>query len=414
MTPRNEENKPEEREAQEARADVSWQEPGTNPRRGYGLWIAVMVVAVVLAVGIFLGIRSRARAEARLVSAANASTVVDVNVTHPKTGTGPLDLVLPADTQGYLDTPIYARVSGYILRWYTDIGAYVHTGQVLAVIAAPELDQQVEQAAGQVSTAKANLQIARITARRWENLIKENAVSQQETDQAASNLSASEAALRAAEANFERLKATQGFETVRAPFNGVITKRNIDVGSLIQAGDSGASQAELFHEDSIDRLRLFVPVPEAYAGDVKDGERVKVTADAYPNENFAGAIVRNASAINLATRTLNVEVDVRNPGHKLLPGQYAFVHLPLAAASTGLSLPANVLIFQAQGLRVGVVRNGRVHLVPVTIGRDYGATVEVVSGLSPTDEVILNPSDSITEGEPVRVESAAARLGAGA
>lgn len=387
-------------------------ESGSHHNRG--LWIVIVLCAVVLALGIFLGIRSRARTEARLASAANASTVMDVDVTHPQTSLGPLDLVLPADTQGYLDTPIYARVNGYILHWYTDIGAYVRKGQVLAVVAAPELDQQVRQAAGQVSTARANLQIAQITAHRWENLIRENAVSRQETDQAASNLSASEAALTAAEANLRQLQAMQGFETVRAPFNGVITKRNIDVGSLIQAGDSGATQAELFHEAAIDRLRLFVPVPEIYVSDIKDRERVKVTADAYPNERFVGIVVRNAGAINLATRTLNVEVDVRNRSHKLLPGQYAFVHLPLPATSGGLSLPANVLIFQAQGLRVGVVRGGRAHLVAVTIGRDYGATVEIVSGLTPADEVILDPSDSLTEGEPVRVVKTIASLGAGA
>lgn len=410
----NDENELGKCEGPEPRPGLPARKPDEAPRRSRGLWITVAVIAVILAAGIFAGIRSRSSAEANLASSASAGAIMDVEVTHPQANAGPLDLVLPADTQGFIDTPIYARVSGYVLHWYTDIGAYVHTGEVLAVIAAPELDQQVQQAAGQVSTARANLQIARITARRWENLSKENAVSRQETDQAASNLSASAASLTAAEASLRQLKAMQSFETVRAPFNGVITKRNVDVGSLIQAGDSGATQAELFHEASIDRLRLFVPVPEIYARDVKVRERVKVTADAYPNQNFEGAVVRSASAINLATRTLNVEVDVRNADHKLLPGQYTFVHLPLPSTSGGLSLPANVLIFQAQGLRVGVVRNGHVHLVPITIGRDYGATVEVISGLSPEDNVVLNPSDSLSEGESVRIVNASARPGAGA
>lgn len=361
----------------------------------------LLVLAVLVAVAV--GVHSRVRAESALASATSQSSVLDVAVTTPQQQVKPFALVLPADTQAYIDTPIYARTSGYIKAWYTDIGARVHKGQILAIIESPEVDQEVKQARSQLAAAEANLHIAKVTAERWQKLLAKNAVSRQQADQNESNLKASESMLAAAKANLGRLQQQQGFEKVYAPFSGVITQRNIDIGSLIEAGNSNTPQAQLFHLDAINRLRLYVPVPEVYASDVHRGDRIEVTADEYPNEKFYGTVVRNASAINLQTRTLNVEVDIENRDHRLLPGQYAFVHFMIPPSHGSMTLPSNTLLFRTRGLRVGVVRDGRVHLVPVQIGRDYGATLEIISGLQPQDRVIMNPPDSIAEGERVKI-----------
>jgi RND family efflux transporter MFP subunit len=371
---------------------------------GHGPIIAVIVVAVLIGALVAVGIHSRARAEETLVENTQQNSILAVAVTTPRPGAGPLEITLPANTEAYIDTPIYARTSGYLRRWYADIGTRVHRGEVLADIETPELDQQVQAAQADLATAQANLQIAQITAERWKKLLAKNAVSRQEADQATSDFSARQSALSSAQANVRRLQQLQGYEKVYAPFDGVITARNVDIGSLIQAGDSNSAGAELFHMDSIGKLRLFVPVPEVYASMVRNGERIEVTSDAAPNEKFFGTIVRDADAISISTRTLNVEVDVPNPDHKLLPGQYAFIHLPLPPSHASMTLPSNVLLFRSEGLRVGVVRNGHVQLVPVQIGHDYGATVEITSGLTPQDKVILNPSDSLAEGEPVQIE----------
>ncbi len=285
-----------------------------------------------------------------------------------------------------------------------DTGTRVHPGEVLADIEAPELDQQVQAAQADLATTLANLQIAQITAKRWKKLLAKNTVSRQEADQATSDFSARQSALSSAQANVRRLQQLQGYEKVYAPFDGVITARNVDIDLLIQAGDSDSPGAELFHMDPIGKLRLFVPAPEVYARAVRNGDRIEVTSDAAPNEKFFGRIFRDADAINISTRTLNVEVDVPNPEHKLLAGQYAFIHLPLPPSRASMTLPSNVLLFRSERLRVGVVRNGHVQLVPVQIGHDYGATVEITSGLTPQDQVILNPSDSLAQGEPVRIE----------
>lgn len=372
-------------------------------RLGRGVTIGGVLLALVLLVAIGFGVESRAKADASLAAATKESAVLDVAVTTPAQQTSSYALVLPADTQAYIDTPIYARTNGYLKKWYADIGTYVKKGQLLAVIESPEIDQEVVQARSDLATAKANQQMARITAERWKRLLAKNAVSQQETDQNESNLKTSQSALAAANANLGRLEQLQGFERVIAPFSGVITQRNVDIGSLIQAGNSNTPQAQLFHLDAINKLRLYVPVPEVYVSDIHNGDRVEVTADAYPNEKFYGTVTRNSEAINLETRTLNVEVDVENPAHKLLPGQYAFVHFMIPPAKSAMMLPSNTLLFRTHGLRVGVVSNGKVQLAPVTISHDYGAKVEIVSGLEPQEQVILNPPDSLAEGERVRV-----------
>ena len=376
----------------------------TDRKLGRGPLIFALAAALVLGLFVFAGIRSRVHAEDKLVSTTRQAAILSVAVTTPRQRSQPLEISLPANTQAYIDTPIYARTSGYLLHWYADIGAHVRKGEVLAEIQAPELDQQVDQARSELATAQANFQIAKITADRWSRLLAKNAVSRQEADQATSDFDARSSALASAQANLRRLQQLQSYEKVYAPFNGVITARNVDIGSLIQAGDSNAPQAQLFHMDATDKLRLFVPVPEVYASTVHDGDRVEVTSDADPNQKFYGTIVRNSDAIDISTRTLNVEVDVDNQNHKLLPGQYAFVHLLIPPSSASMTLPSNVLLFRSEGLRVGVVRNGRVQLVPVQIGHDYGASVEIISGLSPQDKVILNPSDSLAQGERVQIE----------
>ncbi|HEX3471759.1 MAG TPA: efflux RND transporter periplasmic adaptor subunit [Silvibacterium sp.] len=370
--------------------------------------IGVVIVALLLGIFIVIGIHSRVHAEEKLSSNAQQSLALSVAVTTPSQGAGPLEITLPANTQAYIDTPIYARTNGYLRKWYADIGTRVHRGQILAEIETPELDQQVEQAQSDLATARANQQIAQITAERWEKLLAKNAVSRQESDQATSDFSARQSALSSAQANLRRLEQLQGFEKIYAPFDGVITARNIDIGSLIQAGDSSSPRAELFHMASTDKLRLFVPVPEVYASAVRGGDPIMVTSDAAPNQKFTGTIVRNSDAIDIANRTLNVEVDVLNSDHKLLPGQYAFVHLPIPPSNSSMTLPSNALLFRAEGLRVGVVRHGRVELTPVEIGHDYGAKVEITAGLTPQDQVILNPSDSLAQGEPVQIEKGAA------
>ena len=327
-----------------------------------------------------------------------------VAVTSPVEGAAGQEIMLPANTQAFIDTPIYARTSGYLRKWYADIGTRVHSGQLLAEIETPELDQQVEQAQSDLAAAQANRQLAQITADRWTKLLVKNAVSKQETDQATSDLIARQSVLAAAQANVRRLQQLQGFEKVYAPFDGVITARNIDIGALIQAGDINSPKLELFHMASTDKLRLFVPVPEVYANEVHNGARVAVTSDAIPDAKFTGTIVRNSDSIDISNRTLNVEVDVINTERKLFPGQYAFIHLAIPPSNSSMTLPSNTLLFRKEGLRVGVVHDGRVQLAPVRVGQDYGAKVEIISGLAPADQVILNPPDSLAQGERVNVE----------
>ena len=371
---------------------------------GRGPIVVGVLAFLLLGILIALGIRTRVHAEDALASTAREDAVISVAVTTPAQGAAAQEITLPANTQAFIDTPIYARTSGYLRKWYADIGTRVHTGELLAEIETPELDQQVKQAQSELATAQANQQIAQITSERWTKLLAKNAVSKQETDQAMSDFRARQSALSAAEANVMRLQQLQAFEKIYAPFDGVITARNVDIGALIQAGDSNSPRAELFHVASTDKLRLFVPVPEVYANQVRTGSHIIVTSDAIPDARFTGTIVRNSDAIDVSSRTLNVEVDVVNTEHKLLPGQYAFIHLPIPPSASSMTLPSGALLFRGEGLRVGVVRDGRVRLVPVEVGHDYGAKVEITSGLAPHDQVILNPPDSLAEGERVNVE----------
>ena len=275
-------------------------------------------------------------------------------------------------------------------------------GQLLAEIETPEVDQQLQQARADLQTAQANLRQAEITADRWEALWKTNSVSKQETDVAVSAFHAMKATVDSNTSNVRRLEELQGFQKIYAPFDGVITARNTDIGALINSGASTPTQ-ELFHLAAINILRVFVAVPQLYAPAVRPGATASLTLDEFPGKTFSGTIARNSNSIDPASRTLLVEVDVDNRSGTLLPGAYVSVHLKLPQSVSSVTLPANTLLFRSEGLRVGVVRNGRAQLVPVTIGRDYGNSVEVVTGLQPTDPVIINPSDSLIDGTAVRV-----------
>ncbi len=375
------------------------------------LWIGLAFVVIVLAVVIYSGIHQRAASESALGSSTERAALPTVNVVQPTSEALSQEVVLPGNTQPFNDTPIYARTNGYLKHWYVDIGAHVKQGQLLAEIETPEIDQQLDQARADLKNAQANEQLAQTTAARWQNLLKTNSVSKQETDQAVSNLSAQQASVDSSAANVHRLEQLQSFEKVTAPFAGVITARNTDIGALINAG-AGSAPQELFHMAAVNTLRVYVAVPEVDTDAAQTGAKATLTLDEFPGEIFPGTIVRNSDSIDAASRTLNVEVDVDNTQGRIKTGAYAMVHLKRAptthtsAQSQALTIPSNTLLFRSEGLRVGVVRDGRAELVPVTIGRDFGATVEVVAGLQPTDRVIVNPSDSLTSGTPVEVGAA--------
>ena len=360
------------------------------------------VVCAGFAMLIYAGISSRMEAEKRLEGSVKSGAIPVVTVIHPKARSIAQEIELPGTTEAFTEAPIYARTSGYLQRWFFDIGAHVRRGQLLAEIETPELDQQLQQAEHDLRTAQANLQLAQVTADRWVSLLKKDVVSKQETDQAISDFNAKRAMVDSAEANVRRLQKLQEFERVYAPFDGVITARNTDIGALIQNGDNTGPK-ELFHLAAIDKLRVYISVPEVYETAVKSGEPVTLTLDAFPGETFDGTVVRNSSSIDLTSRTLNVEVDVDNPTGRVLPGAYAFVHLKVPASPGAVTIPTNTLLFRAEGLRVAVVRHARTKLVPITIGHDYGSIVEVTSGLTTGDAVVIDPSDSITDGSPVEM-----------
>jgi RND family efflux transporter MFP subunit len=385
-------------------------QPRSAPSKPSSPWLLAGLAAAVLILGtvIYSGIRERAHAETTLGVSTERAAVPTVNVVRPMSGAVSQEVVLPGNTQAFNDTPIYARTNGYLKRWYVDIGVHVKQGQLLAEIDTPEIDQQLEQARADLKNAQANEQLAQITAARWQNLLKTNSVSTQETDQTVSDLNARQASVDSMTANVHRLEQLQSFEKVYAPFAGVITARNTDVGALINAGAGGVPQ-ELFHMAAVNRLRVYVAVPELDSQAAQTGAKATLTLDEFPGEIFVGTIVRDSDSIDSASRTLNVEVDVDNAQDRIKTGAYALVHLKLPQAihtsAQSLTIPSNTLLFRSEGLRVGLVRSGRAKLVPITIGRDFGATVEVVAGLQSSDQVIVNPSDSLTSGSQVQVSA---------
>jgi RND family efflux transporter MFP subunit len=378
---------------------------GGPPRRSRRGPVIAAIAVVALIVGVYAGIRGRVNAETSLARTTEAAALPTVNIVHPLEGAPNEEVVLPGSTQAYTDTPIYARTSGYLKRWTYDIGAHVRQGDLLAEIDTPEVDEQLRQARADLATAEANMRLAEITSKRNEALLKSRSVATQDRDNAFAAYEASRAIVASKEADVARLERMQSYEKVYAPFDGIITARNTDTGALINAGAGSAAQ-ELFHLSSIDKIRVFVAVPESYSRAAHPGAAAAVTLDEYPGVSFHGTLVRTSNAIDPASRTLRVEVDVDNPDGKLLPGAYAFVHLSLTREIRSVTVPANTLMFRKEGLRVAVVRDGRADLVPVVIGRDYGDKVEIVSGLEPSDQVILDPSDSLLSGTAVHLADA--------
>jgi RND family efflux transporter MFP subunit len=377
-------------------------ETEAEPRLTRGTWIGMLVVAVIVAAVVIFGVLARRGSERTLEKETTASAIPSVNVVYPAPSTLSSEIALPGNTQAFTDTPIYSRTNGYLKSWYFDIGAHVRKGQLMAQIETPEVDQQLQVAQADLKSAQANLDLADTTSGRYQNLLKTNSVSKQETDVAMSDATAKKAAVDASMANVRRLEQLQSFEKVYAPFDGIVTARNTDIGRLISAGQNTTPQ-ELFHLAAIGKIRVYVAVPEAYSSAVKDGGKATLTLDEYPGRSFEGTIARNSNAIDQASRTLNVEVDVDNPKAELLPGAYVFVHFKVPEHAANLMIPSNTLLFRAEGLRVGIVRNGRVQLVPVKIGRDAGASVEIASGLTKDDAVILDPSDSLASGQEVEI-----------
>jgi RND family efflux transporter MFP subunit len=392
-------------------------EPGRNgngaqrPRKKGAITIAVALLVVA---GLLVhGLRTRAKAAEAVRAETDELAVPSVIVTHPQLESNQQEVVLPATVQPFTNAPIYAQVTGYLKNWYVDIGVHVRKGQLLAVIAAPTVDQQLQQAQGNLATAEANLRLSEITARRYTGLLKTDSVSQQATDTAVGGYQANKATVAADEASVRTLEAQQSFEKVYAPFDGVVTARNTDIGQLIDAGANGGPATELFVISAVRTLRVYVNVPQIYSSLVRRGMTVDLTLPQFPNRRFAGTLVHTADAIDPASRTLLVEVDVKNPTGLLLPGAYAEAHFALPAASRGYTLPDTALIFRSQGLQVATVDSrGKARLNNIRVGQDFGTTIEVLAGVSPNDRVIVNPPDSLVSGEAVQPASASEEGGA--
>ena len=387
--------------------DVQVSSPPEKPKSSRGIWVAIMVLVIVAAV-VIAGIMPREKAKADLAVETRDLAIPTVAVIHPKVGSPQTEIVLPGNIEAFIDSPIYARTNGYLKNWNADIGSHVKSGQLLAEIETPELDQQLDQAKAELNTAEANNQLAQITANRYQDLAKTDAVSKQDVDNAVGDFAAKKAMVASAQSNVKRLEQMQSFEKIYAPFDGVITARNTDIGHLINSG-AGAPATELFHIADIRSVRVFVNVPQDYSQSAQPGTPADLTLQEFPTKRFRGKLVRTSNAIDPNSRTLLVEVDVDNPTGELLPGAYAQVHLKVAAGTPALILPVGAMLFRAEGLQVATVENGnRVQLHNITVGRDFGNEIEIVSGIKASDWVVVNPSDSIISGETVRLADSSA------
>ena len=381
-------------------------QPNSRPHSGRLWFIALTAAAVVTAVLAF-GILSRVKAAANLRNVTAQMAVPDVAVVQPKPAAPAQEIILPGNMQPLISSPVYARTDGYLKKWYFDIGAHVKAGQLLATIQSPEIDEQLAQARSNLATAEANLNLAQITKTRYEAMFQKHAVSQQDRDNAEGTYSANKAILDADNANVRHYEALVSFEKVYAPFDGVITARNTDIGDLINAGSSSAAKTDLFHIAQAGTLRVYVNVPEEYSRSVRPGQ---TTADIvlaeFPGQKFPGKVVRTSEAINGTTRTLLTEIDLPNPDNTLLTGSYAEVHLQVPSAVPTFLIPVNTLIFRSEHLQVGVVKNGKVEITDLTPGHDFGNEIEVVAGLKADDQVVVNPSDSLVSGQQVNIVKA--------
>jgi len=374
-----------------------------SPRR----WLAALVIALIVAAILIFGIRSRMKAESSLRTVTAQMAVPSVSVVKPKQTASAQEIILPGNVQPFISSPIYARTDGYLKKWYFDIGAHVKAGQLLAIIQTPEVDQQLAQARSNLATAQANLELAKITRDRYQGLLGKHAVAQQDVDNAVGTYNANKAIVDADMANVQHYAALVSFENVYAPFEGVITARNTDIGDLINSGSSTAPRTDLFDMAQPGTLRVYVNVPEEYSRGIIPGQTASdIVLAEFPGEKFQGKLVRTASAINMTTRTLLAEIDVDNPKGTLLTGSYAEVHLKVPGQGSTFLIPVNTLIFRSQHLQVGVVRDGKVVLAEVTPGHDFGAEIEIVAGLKADDQVVLNPPDSLVSGQQVQIVDA--------
>jgi membrane fusion protein, multidrug efflux system len=369
---------------------------------GKALTIVAVLLLVLLAAGA-LTLWSRASHERALAKETERSTVPTVAVVHPLAEKPDEDLVLPGSLLAYVESPIYARTNGYLVRWYKDIGSQVTKGELLAKIDTPEVDQELNQARATRLQIIAQMDLAKISSDRWENLRKTDSVSAQEADQYASAYKQSQANLAATDANVRRLEELEGFKDVYAPFSGVLTRRNVDPGALINAG-AGAAGRELFDLARVDPLRVYTSVPQAYAPYIKVGGGATITLQELPGQKFSAKVERTAEAIDPVTRTLLTEVDVPNKDGRLYPGSFGEVHFKVGSDVDKVTVPVNTMLFRAEGPRVAVIGpDEKVQLRPINIGRDYGATLEILGGVSPGDQVVVNPADSLEDGQLVNV-----------
>jgi RND family efflux transporter MFP subunit len=374
-------------------------------------WIIAVVMLVVFGGIVAYGISTRL-VKGNTVRAETAQMAIpSVAVVSPQRSAPTQEIVLPGNVQPFISSPIYARTNGYVRKWYADIGAHVRKGQLLAVIETPEVDQQLAQSRSNLATAQANLKLAQITNNRYQGLLATHAVAQQDADNALGTYSANKAIVEADQANVRQLETLQSFEKVYAPFDGIITARNTDIGQLINAGNNGNTKNDLFHISQPGKLRVYINVPEQYSKAATPGLTANLTLAEFPGRQFQGKLVRTSDSINLSTRTLTAEVDVDNPSGELLSGAYTEVHLKVPQHTASYLVPVSTLIFRSQGLQVAAVRNGAAVLVPVTPGRDFGDEIEIVSGLNGNESVIVTPPDSIVSGQKVQVVQAAAAAG---
>ena len=376
-------------------------------RRPLNKWLGVTIAFILVAAVFISGVWSRVSARKTLNAETAQVALTAVSVVTPQQTAPAEEIVLPGNVQPFITSPIYARTSGYLRKWTVDIGAHVKKGQLLAVIETPEVDQQLQQSLSNLNTAKANLALAETTKNRYQGMIRSNAVSQQDVDNAVGTYNANKAIVEANQANVKQLEALQSFEKIYAPFDGVVTARNTDIGDLINSGSAGGVKTDLFHIAQPGTLRVYVNVPEEYSQGTKVGMTADLSLAEFPGRKFQGKLVRTAEAINMTTRTLLIEIDVANPTGTLLTGSYAEVHLKVPAPPSTFIIPVNTLIFRSEGLRVGIVKDGKVALTAVTPGHDFGNQIEIVSGLKPDDQVIINPPDSIITGQQVQIVQAA-------
>jgi len=376
---------------------------GQKKNRGSQWWVLLLAV-VTAAVIVVAGLLPRIQARTALRRETAEMAVPAVVVVQPKRSAPAQEIVLPANVQAFADAPIYARTNGYLKRWYVDIGTRVKEGQLLAEIDTPEVNQQLRQSRADLATAQANLNLSKITSERYAGLLMSDSVSKQEADNAAGDYEAKQANLQSAQANVKRLEELKSFQKIYAPFSGVITARNTDIGALIDSGSSGGVRTELFHIVQPDKLRVYVSVPQIYSQAAKPGLTAELTLSEFPGRPFVGKLVRTANAIDPTSRTLLVEIAVNNPIGQLFTGSYAEVHLKLPTAASAFILPVNTLLFRSEGLRIAAVGDGQhVELRPITLGHDFGSEVEVIAGLNGGENVIVNPPDSLVTGETVRI-----------